>query len=81
MCFEELILQDETSNRKYEFVQLSNGTFFGQKKLCKRGMGPLPGVSKVFFNCNYCVCTCERRLKTARYFDLREVTSDVEDNK
>ncbi|KAL7307145.1 hypothetical protein TKK_0000870 [Trichogramma kaykai] len=75
------------SNRRYEYVEFPNGEAYGTTQW----EGPRDCASKkvsgytflkLFWKCDYCQCTCEEsRTDIDRFVNLREVTSDVDNNK
>ncbi|KAH0567430.1 uncharacterized protein LOC123258726 isoform X2 [Cotesia glomerata] len=74
---------DINSNRRYEYVEYENGRVFGKKGSCKK---PITKVDSwwrwIFWHCSYCMCYCDDHNSSSdRYFNLRDVTSDVANNK
>jgi len=70
-----------TSSRRYEWVEYENGRVLGNKQQCHR-------VSKVdswwrwlFWHCSYCMCLCDDPHKSDRYFSLRSVLADTDNNR
>ncbi|XP_074102860.1 uncharacterized protein LOC141529955 isoform X3 [Cotesia typhae] len=74
---------DMHSSRRYEYVEYENGRLFGKKGSCKK---PITKVDSwwrwLFWHCSYCMCYCDdHNASSNRYFNLRDVTSDVANNK
>ncbi|XP_063975310.1 uncharacterized protein LOC135161554 isoform X2 [Diachasmimorpha longicaudata] len=71
------------SHRRYEYIQYENGDLFGNKGTCK---SPLTKVDSwwrwLFWHCSYCMCFCDdHNSSSQRYFSLRDIISDVVNNK
>ncbi|XP_012142213.2 chemokine-like protein orion isoform X2 [Megachile rotundata] len=71
------------SDRRYEYIEYENGNIFGQKKSCSNPKTKVDSWWRwIFWHCSYCFCYCDdSSAKSDRYFSLREVLSDVENNK
>ncbi|XP_032456670.1 uncharacterized protein LOC100679659 isoform X2 [Nasonia vitripennis] len=74
---------DKSSTRRYEYIEYENGQTFGQKGTCKRPTTKVDSWWRwLFWHCSYCMCTCDDHNSSSdRYFNLRDVTSDVDNNK
>ncbi|KAL7289668.1 hypothetical protein TKK_0016395 [Trichogramma kaykai] len=69
------------SQRKYEYVEGYNGKFLGKKGSCARVTNYASHLYG-FHECQICLCTCENPDKNLDiYVNLREVVSDVYQNK
>ncbi|XP_033205259.1 chemokine-like protein orion isoform X2 [Bombus vancouverensis nearcticus] len=73
----------QESDRRYEYIEYENGRLFGQKDTCKRGTTKVDSWWRwLFWHCSYCFCYCDdNNINSDRYFSLREVVSDVANNK
>ena len=73
----------QESDRRYEYIEYENGRLFGQKDTCKRGTTKVDSWWRwLFWHCSYCFCYCDdNNVNSDRYFSLREVVSDVANNK
>ncbi|XP_062125596.1 uncharacterized protein LOC133838489 [Drosophila sulfurigaster albostrigata] len=72
----------ESSNRRYDYIQYSNGPRFGEREKCWRDVNNVESWRRLFYKCSYCFCLCdEPGPRSDRYFNLRPVVSDVWDNK
>ncbi|XP_068970446.1 uncharacterized protein orion isoform X2 [Bombus flavifrons] len=73
----------QESDRRYEYIEYENGRLFGQKNTCKRGTTKVDSWWRwLFWHCSYCFCYCDdNNVNSDRYFSLREVVSDVANNK
>lgn len=71
------------SHRRYEYIEYENGKQFGQKNTCTRPTIKVDSWWRwLFWHCSYCMCYCdEDHPETDRYFNLRDVTSDIANNK
>lgn len=73
--------QAKYSDRRYDSVKYENGIKYGNENTC-------PNQSKVdswwrylFWHCSYCMCTCDdHSANSDRYFNLRDVTSNINRN-
>ncbi|KAH8414624.1 hypothetical protein KR215_010674 [Drosophila sulfurigaster] len=72
-----------SSNRRYEYIQNSDGQKFGEREICWRDVNKVESWSRwLFWRCSYCFCLCdEPSPKSDRYFSLRKTRSDVRANK
>ncbi|KAH8312100.1 hypothetical protein KR044_009410 [Drosophila immigrans] len=72
----------ESSNRRYEYIQYSNGQRFGEHETCWRDVNNVESWRRIFSKCSYCFCLCdEQGPKSDRFFNLRDTLSDVRANK
>ncbi|KAH8310737.1 hypothetical protein KR044_002815 [Drosophila immigrans] len=72
----------ESSNRRYEFIQYGDGSRVGPHKECELDFYNRGSSSKIFSKCNYRFCLCdEQGPKSDRYFNLRDIVSDLWANK
>ncbi|XP_015118956.1 uncharacterized protein LOC107042423 isoform X1 [Diachasma alloeum] len=71
------------SHRRYEYIEYENGNIFGNKGTCKRPTTKVDSWWRwLFWHCSYCMCYCDdHNSSSERYFNLREITSDVVNNK
>lgn len=71
------------NDRRYEYIEYENGKVFGPKKTCSNPTMKVDSWWRwLFWHCSYCFCYCDdNRAKSDRYFSLRQVLSDVENNK
>ncbi|CAK9823191.1 hypothetical protein ANTRET_LOCUS1580 [Anthophora retusa] len=71
------------SDRRYEYVQYENGVTFGRKDTCRAKTVKVSSWWRwLFWHCSYCFCYCDdNHANSDRYFSLREVVSDVANNK
>ncbi|KAM3962659.1 uncharacterized protein ACR2FA_003285 [Aphomia sociella] len=73
------------SHRRYEWIEYYNGKMLGKKTECnkfgKRSNKVESWWRWLFWHCSYCMCLCDDAENSDRYFSLREVTSDIENNK
>ncbi|KAH8388542.1 hypothetical protein KR093_009159 [Drosophila rubida] len=71
------------SNRRYEYIEYSNGNTLGEYNGCWRDVDKVESWNRwIFTKCSYCFCLCdELGPKSDRYFNLRETISDVKANK
>lgn len=71
------------SDRRYEYIEYENNRLFGQKNTCKRETTKVDSWWRwLFWHCSYCFCYCDdNNVNSDRYFSLREVVSDVANNK
>ncbi|GAB0095757.1 uncharacterized protein DMENIID0001_111780 [Sergentomyia squamirostris] len=68
--------------RRYEYIKYENGRVLGQESSCARGTSKVDSWWRwLFWHCSYCFCLCdEQGYRSDRYFNLREVVSDIENN-
>ncbi|CAK9812221.1 hypothetical protein ANTQUA_LOCUS7165 [Anthophora quadrimaculata] len=73
----------KNSDRRYEYVQYENGVTFGRKDTCRAKTVKVSSWWRwLFWHCSYCFCYCDdNHANSDRYFSLREVVSDVANNK
>ncbi|KAK9501687.1 hypothetical protein O3M35_012367 [Rhynocoris fuscipes] len=72
------------TNKRYDWIEYENGRTLGEKKTCTRAITKVDSWWRwLFWHCSYCFCFCDdsKDPLSNRYFNLREVTSDVETNK
>lgn len=71
------------SDRRYEYIEYENGKVFGEKKTCANVKTKVDSWWRwLFWHCSYCFCYCDdNSAKSDRFFSLRKVLSDVENNK
>lgn len=70
-------------NRRYEYIEYENGKMYGKKNTCSKQTRKVDSWWRwLFWHCSYCMCYCDDYSSNSdRYFNLRDVTSDVENNK
>ncbi|XP_076232515.1 chemokine-like protein orion isoform X2 [Calliopsis andreniformis] len=73
----------KNSSRRYEYIEYENGGVYGQKKSCSRGTTKVDSWWRwLFWHCSYCFCYCDdNHANSDRYISLRDVVSDVANNK
>ncbi|KAK2580573.1 hypothetical protein KPH14_007697 [Odynerus spinipes] len=73
----------KNSTRRYEYIEYENGNVFGQKGKCQRGITKVDSWWRwLFWHCSYCFCYCDDHNSSSdRYFSLRSVIADIENNK
>ncbi|XP_066595208.1 uncharacterized protein orion [Prorops nasuta] len=73
---------DRNSNRRYEYITYEDGRQFGQQNTCPRLTKVDSWWRWLFWHCSYCFCYCDDHNKNSdRYVNLRNVTSDIENNR
>ncbi|XP_011496806.1 PREDICTED: uncharacterized protein LOC105361355 isoform X2 [Ceratosolen solmsi marchali] len=74
---------ESKSDRRYEYVEYENGRTYGKKGTCNQGTTKVDSWWRwLFWHCSYCMCFCDDHNSSShRYFNLRDVSSDVQDNK
>lgn len=74
---------EKDSPRRYEFIQGEGGRHLGRPNTCSRRTDKAESWARwLFFKCIYCLCLCdEEGPQSDRYFNLRPVTADVEQNR
>ncbi|KAL7303455.1 hypothetical protein TKK_0004637 [Trichogramma kaykai] len=74
---------DGKSDRRYEFIEFADGEKYGHTdRMCPTDKVYAYAFPKLFWKCDYCVCTCEDdSSEIDRFVSLREATSDIEENK
>ncbi|XP_017759566.1 PREDICTED: uncharacterized protein LOC108550348 isoform X1 [Eufriesea mexicana] len=74
---------DPHSDRRYEYIQYENDKFYGQRNTCKKETIKVDSWWRwLFWHCSYCFCYCDDNNKYSdRYFSLKQVVSDVANNK
>ncbi|XP_031632297.1 uncharacterized protein LOC116346405 isoform X1 [Contarinia nasturtii] len=72
-----------SSNRRYEFIEYENGRTLGKSGVCQTGSTKVDSWWRwLFWHCSYCLCICdEQSVKSDRYFNLREATSNISANR
>ncbi|XP_015603282.1 uncharacterized protein LOC107271598 isoform X2 [Cephus cinctus] len=70
------------SNRRYEYIEYENGRTLGKKGTCASGTTKVDSWWRwLFWHCSYCICFCDDHNSSSdRYFNLRNVTADIENN-
>ncbi|XP_060645335.1 uncharacterized protein LOC132784006 [Drosophila nasuta] len=72
----------ESSTRRYDYIQYSDGPRIGEREKCWRDVNNVESWRRLFYKCSYCFCLCdEPGPRSDRYFNLRPVISDEWDNK
>nr|CAD7587095.1 unnamed protein product [Timema genevievae] len=73
---------DKESDRRYDWIEYENGRVLGQKGSCTRGTTKVDSWWRwLFWHCSYCFCLCdEQGPKSDRYFNLRPVKADLDNN-
>lgn len=71
------------SNRRYEYIEYEDGRVYGRKDVCPAATIKIDSWWRwLFWHCSYCFCYCDdHHSNSHRYFSLREVVSDVANNK
>lgn len=71
------------TNRRYEYLEYENGKVLGQKKHCELGTVKVDSWWRyLLWHCSYCMCLCdEEGSHSDRFFSLRPVLSDIDNNK
>nr|XP_044251074.1 uncharacterized protein LOC108065941 isoform X1 [Drosophila takahashii] len=79
----EICQAGENSNRRYEFIQYKSGHLHGRKGSCGTWLNRAKSWNRwIFIRCSYCVCLCDDQSpKSDRYFNLRPVIADVDNNR
>ncbi|XP_016961633.2 uncharacterized protein LOC108032333 [Drosophila biarmipes] len=74
---------EQSSNRRYQFIQYESGVVHGQKGSCHTWLNHAKSWNRwIFQECSYCACLCDDRIpQSDRYFNLRPVIADVENNR
>lgn len=75
---------DEIENRRYNFIKFKNGSMNGHDVMCFRAEKTELSVWSTWLinECSNCFCYCdEPGEKSDRYFSLREIVSDINENK
>ncbi|XP_029173505.1 uncharacterized protein LOC114942330 isoform X2 [Nylanderia fulva] len=74
---------DKNSNRRYEYIEYENGLVYGNKNTCRRGTTKVDSWWRwLFWHCSYCFCYCDdHNASSDRYFSLRNVMSDISNNR
>ncbi|KAL7729796.1 hypothetical protein ACLKA6_014660 [Drosophila palustris] len=78
-----LCLAPSNGTSRYEYIEYDNGRVLGQRKYCARGTNKVDSFWRWWFwHCSYCFCLCdEKSIKSDRYFNLRESSADIKQNK
>ncbi|XP_075237274.1 chemokine-like protein orion isoform X1 [Lycorma delicatula] len=76
------VCQAETmSNERYRWIEYKNGEKLGDlSQSCARVTKVDSWWRYLFWHCSYCLCICDDPYFSDRYFNLRPVTSNVEEN-
>ncbi|XP_041675251.1 uncharacterized protein LOC108111250 [Drosophila eugracilis] len=71
------------SYRRYEFIQYESGLVHGKKSECSSWLSSVKSWNRwIFQECSYCLCLCDDQVvPSGRYFNLRPVIADVENNR
>lgn len=69
------------TNRRYDWVEYENGRILGNKGSCARQSKVDSWWRWLFWHCSYCFCMCDDPTNSDRYFNLRIVASDTDNNK
>ncbi|KAK9883216.1 hypothetical protein WA026_001406 [Henosepilachna vigintioctopunctata] len=79
----EVCTADPRSGRRYESIEYENGLVYGRKQSCPRGVTKVDSWWRwLFWHCSYCRCICdEQGAFSDRYFNMRPVIADIENNK
>ncbi|XP_037725034.1 uncharacterized protein LOC119556699 isoform X2 [Drosophila subpulchrella] len=74
---------DDSSDRRYEFIQYESGLVYGQKGICSNSFHNVESWHRwIFWRCSYCLCLCDDTSdQSDRFFSLRPVLSDVQRNR
>ena len=74
---------ENTNKRRYEYIEYENGRILGRKQACQRGTIKVDSWWRwLFWHCSYCFCLCdEQGVYSDRYFNMRSVIADIENNK
>ncbi|KAK0086908.1 hypothetical protein PV325_002210 [Microctonus aethiopoides] len=77
------VCPSNNKNRRYEYIEYENGKMYGKKNTCSKPTRKVDSWWRwLFWHCSYCMCYCDDYSSSSdRYFNLRDVTSDVENNK
>ncbi|KAL0268009.1 UNVERIFIED_CONTAM: hypothetical protein PYX00_010108 [Menopon gallinae] len=78
------ICKSNDPDRRYDWIEYENGQVYGNKGKClARNLFKVDSWWRyLFWHCSYCLCLCDNgNYNSDRYFNLREVTSDVSQNK
>uniref|UniRef100_T1GYM7 Uncharacterized protein n=1 Tax=Megaselia scalaris TaxID=36166 RepID=T1GYM7_MEGSC len=73
--------------RRYEYFETNRGyknnnNFYGEHNSCPNNEILIKSWTRGFFECSYCFCLMDEKSDNSdRFFNLREVTSDVDENK
>ncbi|XP_017050011.2 uncharacterized protein LOC108094100 [Drosophila ficusphila] len=78
----EICQAPSTSNRRYEYIKYESGRVQGKIGSCRGRLSTAKSWQRWFVKCSYCVCLCdEPSEKSDRYFNLRPVIADVDNNR
>ncbi|XP_045478276.1 uncharacterized protein LOC123683340 isoform X2 [Harmonia axyridis] len=79
----EVCIAGDKSNRRYESIEYENGLVYGRRQSCQNGATKVNSWWRwLFWHCSYCMCICDEQGRYSdRYFNMRPVLSDVEENK
>ncbi|XP_054288862.1 uncharacterized protein LOC129004333 isoform X1 [Macrosteles quadrilineatus] len=69
------------SKRRYDWIEYENGRVLGNKGSCHRTSKVDSWWRWLFWHCSYCFCMCDDPTNSDRYFSLRNVLSDTDNNK
>ncbi|XP_026834185.1 uncharacterized protein LOC6543280 [Drosophila erecta] len=73
---------EKNSSRRYEFIEYQSGLVHGNQKPCGTRNSAKSWNRWLFVECSYCLCLCDdQSARSDRYFNLRPVIADVENNR
>lgn len=73
--------KDNVTDRRIDYVQLGSGKTLGNKYYCPDKFDAKPFATWIF-SCRYCFCYCDAPgPRSDRHFSLREVTSNIKENR
>ncbi|XP_031617015.1 uncharacterized protein LOC116336929 [Contarinia nasturtii] len=77
------ICETGESNRRYNYIKYSDGRTAGNSKAICHGRLRAESWIRWFVQCSNCICLCDdiKSKRTERYISLREVVSNIVDNK
>lgn len=68
------LANDNTTNRKYDWVEYKNGHVLGRKTSCSNKEIKVDSWWRWVYHCSYCFCLCdEQGPKSDRYFSLQQI--------
>lgn len=71
------------ATRRYEWIEYENGITLGRKSHCKNFEEKVDSWWRFVYHCSYCMCLCDAKQSplSHRYWSLRPVETDVDNNK
>ncbi|XP_049817673.1 uncharacterized protein LOC109609294 [Aethina tumida] len=72
---------NEKSVRKYQVIEYKDGTILGNKTECENEWKNVKSKWTWLGHCTYCMCYCEDHTDSDRYWNIREVNSDIMSNR